>query len=58
MNTGKPKPPRAAAKAAASRSRASTPRPGTASPPPSVVDGSSLPPLGMDPAVFLRDSWQ
>lgn len=58
MNTGKPKPPRAAAKAAASRSRASTPRPGTASPPPIEVDGSSLPPLGMDPAVFLRDYWQ
>ena len=58
MNTGKPKPPGAARKAAPHRRGAAPARPGTDALPPIEVDGSVLPPLGMDPAVFLRDYWQ
>ncbi|MBP9534739.1 MAG: cupin domain-containing protein [Pseudoxanthomonas sp.] len=58
MNTGKPKPPGAARKTAPHRRGAAPARPGTDALPPIEVDGSVLPPLGMDPAVFLRDYWQ
>ena len=58
MNTGKPKPPGAARKAAPHRRGAAPARPGTDALPPIEVDGSVLPPLGMDPTVFLRDYWQ
>lgn len=37
------------------KAAATTPR---AAAPPIEIDASALPPLGMDPAVFLRDYWQ
>jgi len=61
MSTRKPPQPAAAANKAPQPKRKVAAAKATArasAPPPIEIDGAALPPLGMDPATFLRDYWQ